>query len=122
MEVDFEPTRDFVLIEPISQGKTAGGLALPEGASLGCQQGLVVKVGPGVTSEFGVQMPNYVKPGDVIYLGFAVQQVGTVQLKGKEYIICRQRDIIGTIPQKKAKLDECSQACCARPEPAMALN
>lgn len=118
--VDFEPVGDFVLLLPLPAGKTTGGIALPEGVAVDFPKHRVIKVGPGRTTEYGVLIPCCVKPGDIVYEAFTCQSAGRIKLGGKEYTVVKSRDIVGTMPQKSAA-EDCSQACCARPEPVMAL-
>ena len=102
--VNFDPTADFVLIRPIVEGMTAGGLAIPEGASVDQPRGIVVASGPGRTTEYGVNVPNCVEVGDEVYLAFACREAGSVKLGGKDYMIVRQRDIIGKVPKLRSKI------------------
>ena len=118
--VDFEPVGDFVLLLPIAAGKTTGGIALPEGVAMDFPKARVIKVGPGRLTDYGVTIPCCVKPGDIVYEAFTCQHAGRIKLGTKEYTVVKSRDIVGTMPQKPAA-DDCSQACCARPEPALAL-
>jgi chaperonin GroES len=123
LKAPFQPTADYILIKPIQPGKTAGGIALPDGADVNPPKGVVVATGPGRVSEYWVLIHNSVKAGDVVYLTFACRDVGQVEIDREKYLIVRSRDVVGAIepPTQNAQNDDCTQACCARPEPAMAL-
>lgn len=63
--VDVIPLRGNVLVKIIAEGKSEGGIDLPDGVRLKnrCQ---VVAVGRGHLTENGVVIPCEVKPGDFV--------------------------------------------------------
>lgn len=102
-ELNFQPMYDFVLVEELTASQSAGGIALPEGADTGeprkCR---VVRVGPGKTTEYGAFLPvENVNPGDVFYMMFAYGQPIPVKLAGKQYVLCRARDLVGKLEAGK---------------------
>ena len=90
-EVNFKPNEDRVLVEPAAaEEKTAGGIILPDTAKEKPQQGTIIAVGPGKKDE-----PITLKEGDTVFYG---KYSGTeIQLNGKEYLIMRASDVLGSI-------------------------
>ena len=90
-EVNFKPNEDRVLVEPAAaEEKTAGGIIIPDTAKEKPQQGTVVAIGPGKKDE-----PITVSTGDTVYYG---KYSGTeIQLNGKDYLIMRASDILGSL-------------------------
>lgn len=95
-EIPFTPLSDFVLIQPLPKGETAGGIALPDGAGdSDASRGKVLKVGPGRTTEEGAWIEPNVQPGDVAYLYFAYSAPIEIVLDGTKYVLARCRDLVG---------------------------
>tara|TARA_B110000046_G_C12791064_1_gene313110 strand:- start:310 stop:591 length:282 start_codon:yes stop_codon:yes gene_type:complete len=90
-EVKFKPNEDRVLVEPAAaEEKTAGGIIIPDTAKEKPQRGTIVAAGPGKKDE-----PVLVSVGDTIFYG---KYSGTeIQLDGKDYLIMRASDILGSI-------------------------
>lgn len=94
-KVPFTALQDFILIEPMAQRETKGGIALPEGVNEGdAQRGRIIKVGPGRVTEEGKLIRPDVQPGDIVYLYFAYGQPVGIVLEGVKYVIARSRDIV----------------------------
>ncbi len=89
-EVKFKPNEDRILVEPAAaEEKTAGGIIIPDNAKEKPQQGTVVAVGPGKKDE-----PITVGVGDTVYYG---KYSGTeISLEGKDYLIMRNSDVLGS--------------------------
>ena len=87
----FRPLHDRVLIKVLdSEEKTAGGIIIPDTAKEKPQEGEVVAVGPGKKDE-----PTTVKVGDsVLYGKFSGTELN---LKGKDYLIMREADILAIV-------------------------
>ena len=94
--MNFRPLHDRVLVERIEQeGKTAGGIIIPDTAKEKPMQGKVISAGPGARDESGKLVPLDVKAGDTILFG---KWSGTeVKLDGKELIIMKESDILGIL-------------------------
>ena len=92
----FRPLHDRVLVERLEQeGKTAGGIIIPDTAKEKPMQGKVISAGPGARDEAGKLVPLDVKAGDTILFG---KWSGTeVKLEGKELIIMKESDILGIL-------------------------
>jgi chaperonin GroES len=80
-----------VLVEAAqAEEKTAGGIIIPDTAKEKPQRGTVVAVGPGKKDE-----PITLSVGDSVFYG---KYSGTeIQLEGKDYLIMRASDILGSI-------------------------
>ena len=91
MLVNFKPLADRVLIEPAAaEETTASGIIIPDSAKEKPQRGVVVAVGPGKKDE-----PTAVKVGETVLYG---KFSGTdLSIDGKDYMIMRENDILGTI-------------------------
>lgn len=90
------PLQDRIIVKRIEEeAKTAGGIFIPETAKEKPQQGEVVAVGKGKTTEEGKTLPVDVKVGDRVLFG---KYAGSeVKLDGQEYLIMREDDILGVI-------------------------
>ncbi len=90
-EAKFKPNEDRVLVEPAAaEEKTAGGIIIPDTAKEKPQRGTIIAAGPGKKDE-----PVQVSVGDAIFYG---KYSGTeIQLDGKDYLIMRASDILGSI-------------------------
>ena len=96
--VNFQPCRDYVLVEELEPGETASGLVLSEGADMGPPKCFVIAVGEGRPSEWNPAetIPMSCSPGEYCYvLGTLVE----VYLEGKLYGLVRDKDIVALAPQ-----------------------
>jgi len=74
---------------------TKGGIVLPDTAKERPQEGEVIAVGTGKTTETGAQVPVEVKVGDkVIYSKYGGTEV---KVEGEEYVILRQDDVLAIV-------------------------
>ena len=98
----FRPLHDRVVLTRIdAEGKTAGGIIIPDTAKEKPQEGRVVGVGPGGRDENGKLTPIDVKVGDRILFG---KWSGTeVKIDGVEYLIMKESDILGVLVEAEAK-------------------
>jgi chaperonin GroES len=92
----FRPLHDRVVVRRIDEeGKTAGGIIIPDTAKEKPMQGEVLSVGPGGRNEKGDLVPMDVKVGDTILFG---KWSGTeVKLDGQELLIMKESDIMGVL-------------------------
>jgi chaperonin GroES len=97
MASKINPFADRVVVEAApAETMTASGLYIPETAQEKPQKGKVIAVGPGKYADLtGNLIPLSVKIGDEILYGKYSGQEITID--GKEYLIMRESDIIGTI-------------------------
>ena len=92
----FRPLHDRVLVRRVEEeGRTKGGIIIPDTAKEKPMEGEVVAVGPGARDEKGVMVPMSVKAGDRVLFG---KWSGTeVKLNGEELMIMKESDIMGVI-------------------------
>ena len=92
----FKPLHDRVLVRRIeSDEKTKGGLIIPDSAKEKPAEGEIISVGEGARKDSGELIAPSVKAGDRVLFG---KWSGTgVTLDGKELMIMKESDILGTI-------------------------
>ncbi|HUN58903.1 MAG TPA: co-chaperone GroES [Candidatus Binataceae bacterium] len=90
------PLGDRILVKRIQEEeKTKGGIIIPDTAKEKPQEGMVVAVGKGKTTEDGKLLPPDVKAGDRILFG---KYAGSeVKIEGEEHLILREDDILGVL-------------------------
>ena len=92
----FRPLHDRVMIRRVDpEGRTTGGIIIPDTAQEKPMEGEIVAVGPGARNETGKVVPLDVKPGDRILFG--KWSGSEVKLDGVEYLIMKESDIMGII-------------------------
>ena len=98
MAVKLEPLADRLVVKPIeAEEKTKAGIYLPDTAKEKPQEGEVVAVGPGRTSDDGKRIVMDVKVGDiVVYTKYGGTEI---KVDDEEYMILRESDILA----KKSK-------------------
>jgi chaperonin GroES len=90
------PLGDRVLVKRLEEeSKTKGGIIIPETAKEKPQQGKIVAVGNGRTTEDGKVIPLNVKPGEKIL--FQKYSGSDIKIEGEEYLIMREEEILGII-------------------------
>ena len=92
----FRPLHDRVVVKRLEEdGKSAGGIIIPDTAKEKPSRGEVVAVGPGVRDESGKINAPDVKPGDKVLFG---KWSGTeVKIDGDDLLIMKESDILGVI-------------------------
>jgi chaperonin GroES len=92
----FRPLHDRVAVKRVAEeGKTKGGIIIPDTAKEKPMEGEIVAVGPGARDEKGTLVPLDVKNGDRILFG---KWSGTeIKLDGEELLIMKESDIMGII-------------------------
>ena len=98
----FRPLHDRVVVMRIeAEGKSAGGIIIPDTAKEKPSEGEVIAVGPGGRDETGMLIPIDLKKGDRVLFG---KWSGTeVKIDGVEYLIMKESDIMGVIEQTAAR-------------------
>jgi chaperonin GroES len=98
----FRPLHDRVVVTRIeAEGKSAGGIIIPDTAKEKPAEGEVIAVGPGGRDEAGKLIPIDLKTGDRVLFG---KWSGTeVKIDGVEYLIMKESDIMGVIEQTAAR-------------------
>jgi chaperonin GroES len=98
----FHPLHDRVLVRRIEQeGKTSGGIIIPDTAQEKPMEGEVIAAGSGARGEDGVVHALDVKAGDRILFG--KWSGSEVKIDGEELIIMKESDILGIIEGAAAK-------------------
>ena len=95
MTTSLKPLGDRVVVEPILDDFSAGGIALPETAKEEPQRGVVLAVGPGQRNGSGQRLKMDVVVGDKIL--FARYGGSSLKHEGKEYLILREDEILAII-------------------------
>jgi chaperonin GroES len=92
----FRPLHDRVVVKRVEEeGKTKGGIIIPDTAKEKPMEGEIVAVGPGARDEKGTLVPLDVKKGDRILFG---KWSGTeIKLDGDDLLIMKESDIMGII-------------------------
>jgi len=92
----FRPLHDRVVVKRVEEeGKTKGGIIIPDTAKEKPMEGEIVAVGPGARDEQGTLVPLDVKKGDRILFG---KWSGTeIKLDGEDLLIMKESDIMGII-------------------------
>ena len=90
------PLHDRVIVKRIEEeGKTKGGIIIPDTAKEKPIEGKVTAVGAGKILENGTKQALEVKKGDKILFG---KYAGTdITIDGEEHLIMREDDIIAII-------------------------
>jgi len=98
----FRPLHDRVVVTRIdAEGKTAGGIIIPDTAKEKPTEGEVIAVGPGGRDESGKLIPIDLRAGDRVLFG---KWSGTeVKIDGVEYLIMKESDIMGVVEQTSAR-------------------
>jgi chaperonin GroES len=110
-----KPLNDWVVIIPDeAEGRTAGGIYIPDSAKDKPVEGVVEAVGPGAyeeekrgKKESGRKerkfIPTSVKPGDhVLYEKYAGQ---SITLGSQERILVREKNVLGYLPSRPRAAD-----------------
>lgn len=83
-----------VLKRQEAEGKTAGGIVLPDTAKDKPQKGEIIAVGDGHVRDDGSKTPLTVKEGDkVIFSSYAGDEI---KVGEEEYLLLREGDILAT--------------------------
>lgn len=92
----FRPLHDRIVAERlVEQGKTKGGLFIPDNAKEKPLEATVVSVGSGKRLDNGTIQALTVKAGDKILIG---KYTGSeVKLDGKDYIILSEDDVLAVL-------------------------
>ncbi|HEV2676240.1 MAG TPA: co-chaperone GroES [Aliidongia sp.] len=92
----FRPLHDRVVVKRIEQeGKSKGGIIIPDTAKEKPQEGEVIAVGPGARDEQGKIQALDVKVGDRVLFG---KWSGTeIKIDDVDYLVMKESDIVGVI-------------------------
>ena len=92
----FRPLHDRVMIRRVEEeGKTTGGIIIPDTAKEKPMEGEIIAVGAGARDEAGKLVPLDVKKGDRILFG---KWSGTeIKLDGEDLLIMKESDVMGVV-------------------------
>jgi chaperonin GroES len=90
------PLSDRVLLKRVeSEGKTKGGIIIPDSAKEKQSEGIIVAVGPGKVRDDGSRREPAVKAGDRVLFG---KYDGTeVKIDGEDHLIVREGDLLAVL-------------------------
>ena len=93
MAIKLEPLADRIVVKPIEREEvTKSGIVLPDTAKEKPQEGKVLAVGSGRTTDDGKKIPLDLKVGDiVIYARYGGTEI---KIEGEELIILRESDVL----------------------------
>ena len=90
------PLRDRLIVKRVEEeGKTKGGIIIPDTAKEKPMEGEVIAVGNGRIKKDGTKIPMEVKKGNRIL--FAKYAGTEVKINGEEYLMMREDDIFAII-------------------------
>ena len=95
-KIKIQPLGDRLIIKAAEAKEIKkSGIIIPETAKEKPQEGLVVAVGKGKTTEDGKLIPMEIKTGDTVLYG---KYSGTeIKINGEEYLIMREEDVLGIV-------------------------
>jgi chaperonin GroES len=98
----FRPLHDRVVVKRIdAEGKSAGGIIIPDTAKEKPSQGEIIAVGPGGRDESGKLIAIDVRVGDRVLFG---KWSGTeVKIDGQELLIMKESDIMGVLDEQVSR-------------------
>jgi chaperonin GroES len=101
----FTPLHDRILVRRIVEAETTrGGIIIPDTAKDKPQEGEVIAVGKGKSSDEGKVRPLEVKEGDRVLFG---KYSGTdINIDGEEYVIMREEEVLGVLTGVKKEKRE----------------
>jgi len=94
--MNVKPLQDRVIVKRVEEeGKTKGGIIIPDSAKEKPVEGKVVAVGSGRILENGSKVPMQVKKGDRVLFG---RYSGTeIKIDGEENLIMKEDDIVAIV-------------------------
>ena len=98
----FRPLHDRVVVKRLEEdGKSAGGIIIPDTVKEKPSQGEVIAVGPGGRDEAGKLIPIDIQVGDRVLFG---KWSGTeVKIDGEDLLIMKESDIFGVVEEGVAR-------------------
>lgn len=90
------PLNDRILVKRLEEeGKTKGGIIIPDTAKEKPAEGTVVAVGKGRHNDKGERVPVELKAGDRVL--FSKYGGTEVKIEGEEFLIMREDDVLGVV-------------------------
>jgi chaperonin GroES len=95
------PLHDRVLAKRVAEeGKTAGGLFIPDTAKEKPLEALIISVGSGKVLDNGQTQAPTVQAGDRVLIG--KYSGSEVKLDGEDHIVLREEDILAILDRQEA--------------------
>jgi len=92
----FRPLHDRVVVKRLEEdGKSAGGIIIPDTAKEKPSRGEVLAVGPGARDESGKINAPDVKLSDIVL--FSKWSGAEVKIDGEDLLIMKESDILGVV-------------------------
>jgi chaperonin GroES len=100
--MNVRPLHDRIIVQRLEEGEQkVGGIIIPDSAKEKPQQGKVLAVGNGRSTEEGKRIPLDVKAGNLILFGkYSGQEI---KLDGEEYLIMKEDEVLAIVEAKTAK-------------------
>ena len=93
--LNLKPLEDRIVVKPLDEEKTAGGILLPDSAKEKPQRGVVVAAGEGRLLDNGSRAEmNVAVDDEVIYGKYSGSDV---EVDGEQYKILRESDVLAKI-------------------------
>lgn len=95
-KLNIRPLGDKVIVKRVeAEGRTAGGILLPDTAKEKPKRGLVMAVGSGKLLDDGTRSPITLKKNDeVLFTSYAGTEI---KVNGEEYLIMDESDVLGVV-------------------------
>src|SRR6266550_367825 len=99
--MNIRPLHDRIIVRRLEEGEQkVGGIIIPDTAKEKPQQGKVLAVGNGRSTEAGKRIPLDVKAGNLILFGkYSGQEI---KLDGEEYLIMKEDEVLAVIDSHAA--------------------
>ena len=98
----FRPLHDRVVVKRLEEdGKSAGGIIIPDTAKEKPARGEVLAVGPGARDESGKINAPDVKLGDIVLFG--KWSGAEVKIDGADLLIMKESDVMGVLTEEVSK-------------------
>jgi chaperonin GroES len=94
--MNLRPLHDRIVVTRVpEEGKTAGGLFIPDSAKEKPARGKVIAVGEGKRDDHGKRIALDVKKGDEVLFG---KYAGTeLRVDGAEHIVLREEEVLAVV-------------------------
>ena len=95
-KLNIRPLGDKVIVKRVeAEGKTAGGIVLPDTAKEKPKRGIILAMGNGRLLDDGTRSEMQVKKNDeVIFTSYAGTEI---KIDGEEYMIMDESDVLGIV-------------------------
>jgi chaperonin GroES len=95
-KLSIRPLGDKIIVKRVeAEGKTAGGIVLPDTAKEKPKRGIVMAVGTGKLLDDGTRSAIQVKRDEeVLFTSYAGTEI---KVDGEEYLIMEETDVLGVV-------------------------